>query len=206
MLITSVSAVIDAVNVVVLAVVRVVSVCPVLDPRARALSRKLVIAGWRCHHLSFGLEQSRSCISLEFLLSRHALEQGVRIAGITNQVPAVRCVGKVRVHETSVEEFLDVLILVFCRGCVDGGPERLFKLSVDLPLILQAPNKGLRALLAAAAVPPSRIVVGAICQESSTIPKRIEIALVVPPPALSEWHHLTKINDGQAWKLRSICR
>lgn len=185
--IAGVSTITKAVNVMIFAVVRVVSIRPILDPTTGALAWQLVVASRRRSHFR---------VSLDFLHSGQALEQRVRIACVAYWVPAVR-VGKVRLHKMGPEELTDVLVLIFRRGSVNGSPQSLLKLSVDLPLILQAANEGLRTLLAATAVPPARIVVGAICQEGSAIPEGIEVTLVVAPPAASGGYHFTKVDDGQ---------
>merc|ERR1719263_2280725 len=49
MLIAGVGTVVEAADVVVLAVVRIVSICPILDPITGALARQLVVTGWCCH-------------------------------------------------------------------------------------------------------------------------------------------------------------
>lgn len=187
MLIARVSTIIEAADVMIFAVVRVVSIRPVFDPITGALTWQLVVASRRRSHFR---------VSLDFLHSGQALEQRVRIACIANWVPAVR-VGKVRLHKMGPEDLIDVLVLIFRRGSVNGSPQSLLKLRVDLPLILQAANEGLRTLLAATAVPPARVVVGAICQEGSAIPEGIEVTLVVAPPAASGRYHFTKVDDGQ---------
>lgn len=128
----------------------------------------------------------------------------MRVACVANGVPSIFGSGEVGLHKVGVVEISNVLVVSFLHGCMDGNPHGLDELIVNLPLINQAIDEGFSAGLGSTGAPPPSLMVWAIGQESSAIPERIEIALVVPLPTLGVWHHLTKVDDCQAGKSRSL--